>query len=158
MLLICKPFSVVSISPPASASSLPFNDVTLVILRFMLSSSDGVVDVSADVDMATSDEHNPPKVVTLAILISESGSVLLSASLVRLDASEEGEASLCTESSSSSITMGSVWLLGAMVDSAVEEEGEGGLEEAVAVVAGSALSVVSAGAGLLEGLPAFFSS
>ncbi|KAJ8407115.1 hypothetical protein AAFF_G00287910, partial [Aldrovandia affinis] len=92
VLPICRPLG----SPATSFCS----DVTLVILRSMSGSAGSVAVTSAGAGPSSGgvgSAETTPSVVTLAILISESGSVLLSAE----------EESFRSESSSSSITMGS---------------------------------------------------
>lgn len=112
VLPICRP------SSRSSPGPAPCRDVTLVIIKFM---SPLEPDAAAAVPTATVElEAATPSVVTLAILISESGSVLLSAALPEGGAASEGgareEESFCSkESSSSSITMVSLWLWAAVV-------------------------------------------
>lgn len=134
------------------AEAAPCSDVTEVIIRFMPSWGSDMI--GWDVALETEDEvpfwlEGEPSVVTLAILISESGSVLLRGPEDWEEeppgsATEDDEESLCSESSSSSMTMGSVAVEGVLVAAtaveAVEEAGglgvlEDGVDVGIATVA-----------------------
>lgn len=148
--------SVLVILTPVSDGAPPCSDVTEVIIRFMSAWTSagcgGVFD-------AETVEHSfwllEPSVVTLAILISESGSVLLSTpgeSGVEEPpgcAGEEGEASFCSESSSSSMTIGSAAVVGGLGGAAtvdeLEDAGELGVFEGIAAVDMSTVVPVAAG-------------
>lgn len=163
VLLICRPFSSAWPSPASvSHAAPPCRDVTEVIIRFMsawMSSACG--------GLFTVETGEPPfwlldpSVVTLAILISESGSVLLSAP-AEFDEGEppggtgmEEEVSFCSESSSSSMTIGSAAVVGGLVGTAtveaLEDRGGLGVLEGMAAVDTSAAGSVQALLGSSEG-------
>lgn len=135
--------SVIAASPPCS-------DVTEVIIKFMsaLSSSE-CGGVFTEMMVELSFWLLEPSVVTLAILISESGSVLLSspgecAAEEPPGCAGEEDASFCSDSSSSSMTMGSnaaVGGLGAADVAVLEDAGEQGVLEGVDM-SGSGLRVL----------------
>lgn len=156
-LLICRPFSSAWPSPAAvTAAAPPCSDVTEVIIRFMsawTSTGCGGVFTAEMVELPF--WLLVPSVVTLAILISESGSVLLSAP-GEWDAEEppgctgeEGEVSFCSESSSSSITIGSAVVVGGFGGSVtvdvLEDAGELGVLEGIAAVDMSTVATAAAG-------------